>query len=153
MVRHLRDGGALLIFPSGSVDPDPSILPGAPEAISRWSPSIELVSRAVPQTQLLVTIVSGVVSWEAFRHPITRLRKSINERQKIAEVIQVIQGLSEHPKALLAPKLTIGSPLPLSDFHASYETPEILSLIYASALKLLNEHILTYDLNPRKVRF
>jgi hypothetical protein len=152
MVRHLRDGGALLIFPSGTVDPDPDILPGAPEALDRWSPSIEFVLRTVPQTQLLVTIVSGVISWEAFRHPITRLRKSISERQKIAEVIQVIQGLSEHSKTLLTPKVTIGSPFPLSELLASYETPEILGIIHSKALQLLNEHIITHQLTPRNVR-
>jgi hypothetical protein len=153
MVRHLRDGGALLIFPSGTIDPDPEILPGAPEALSRWSPSIELVLRTVPQTQVLVTIVSGVISWQAFRHPITHIRKSINERQKIAEVVQVIQSISMQRKALLTPKITIGSPLPLSELFARYETPEVLSLIHAKALQLLNDHILTYRLNPRKVRF
>jgi hypothetical protein len=153
MVRHLRDGGALLIFPSGTIDPDPEILPGAPEALSRWSPSIELVLRTVPQTQVLVTIVSGVISWQAFRHPITHIRKSINERQKIAEVVQVIQSISMQRKALLSPKITIGSPLPLSELFARYETPEVLSLIHARALQLLNDHILTYRLNPRKVRF
>jgi 1-acyl-sn-glycerol-3-phosphate acyltransferase len=153
MVRHLRDGGALLIFPSGTVDPDPEILPGAREALSRWSPSIEFVLRAVPQTQLLVTIVSGVITWQAFRHPITRLKKGVAERQKVAEVIQVIQGLSEHHKSLLSPKLTIGSPLPLSDLLASYETPEILGIIHAKALQLLNDHILTHQLSPRKVHF
>lgn len=152
MVRHLREGGALLIFPSGTVDPDPDILPGAPEALNRWSPSIELVLRTVPQTQLLVTIVSGVISWEAFRHPITRFRKSISERQKIAEVIQIIQGLSERRKSLLTPKVTIGSPFPLSELLSSYETPEIISIIHNNALQLLNNHINTFQLTPKKVR-
>lgn len=154
MVRHLRAGGALLIFPSGTVDPDPDILPGAPEALSRWSPSIEFVLRTVPDTQLLVTIVSGVISWEAFRHPITRLRRSISERQKIAEVIQVIQGISERRRrSLLHPKITIGGTMPLASLIASYDTSEILELIQNRALTLLEEHIRTYQLSPRKVRF
>lgn len=153
MIRHLRDGGALLIFPSGTIDPDPDILPGAPEALARWSPSIEFVLRTVPEAQLLVTIVSGVISWQAFRHPITHLRRSLNERQKIAEVVQIIQGLSERRKSLLTPKITIGGPLPLSQLVGSYETPEILDLIHTRARALLDEHIQTYQLTPRKVRF
>lgn len=153
MVRHLREGGALLIFPSGTVDPDPDILPGASEAISRWSPSIEFALRTVPDTQLLVTIVSGVISWEAFHHPITHLRRSISERQKIAEVIQVIQGLSEHRKSLLHPKITIGGTMPLASLIASYETSEILKFIQTKALELLDEHIRAYQLSPRKVHF
>ncbi len=35
-IRHLEDGGAVLIFPSGRVEPDPAILPNAREALQNW---------------------------------------------------------------------------------------------------------------------
>ena len=60
-IRHLRSGGALQIFPTGVVDPDPDVLPGAYEALENWSPSIELMLKKAPDAQLLVTIVSGVL--------------------------------------------------------------------------------------------
>jgi hypothetical protein len=31
--RHLREGGSVLIFPSGTVDPDPALFSNAPLAL------------------------------------------------------------------------------------------------------------------------
>ena len=76
-IRHLRSGGALQIFPSGVVDPDPDLLPGAYKALDNWSPSIELMLKKAPDSQLLVTIVSGVLSPGWLRNPITRLQKEV----------------------------------------------------------------------------
>ena len=42
-IRHLQRGNSLLIFPSGRVEPDPAVLPGASQAMSNWSPSLELI--------------------------------------------------------------------------------------------------------------
>jgi hypothetical protein len=36
-VTHLRAGGALLTFPAGEIEPDPAALPGAVQALERWS--------------------------------------------------------------------------------------------------------------------
>src|SRR5215213_10886443 len=35
--RHLRGGGTVLTFPGGRIEPDPAVLPGAVEALDRWS--------------------------------------------------------------------------------------------------------------------
>jgi hypothetical protein len=45
-VRYQRDGGALLIFPSGLVDSDPVLLPGAREALATWWPAIGALLRS-----------------------------------------------------------------------------------------------------------
>ena len=37
-IHHLQEGGMVMIFPSGRVDPDPALLPGASEALNGWSP-------------------------------------------------------------------------------------------------------------------
>jgi putative hemolysin len=42
-IRHLRSGGALLIFPGGDIEPDPAVLPGMRSALDRWSSSIEIM--------------------------------------------------------------------------------------------------------------
>jgi len=36
-IRHLGKGGAVIIFPSAHMDPEPSCMPGAMEALNEWS--------------------------------------------------------------------------------------------------------------------
>ena len=47
--RHLKHGGALLNFPAGRMEPDPAVLPGAVEALERWSTSVDLFARLAPE--------------------------------------------------------------------------------------------------------
>ena len=68
-IRHLQAGGAVLIFPSGQIDPDPAVLPGAIDALQKWSKSIAIMLRRAPDTQLLTTITSGVLHERFTRSP------------------------------------------------------------------------------------
>src|SRR5512139_1961735 len=52
-IRHLQAGGALLIYPTGIVDPDPDIAPGLAESIGTWSGSLEVCLRHAPQTRVV----------------------------------------------------------------------------------------------------
>ncbi|MGL4649627.1 MAG: lysophospholipid acyltransferase family protein, partial [Caldilineaceae bacterium] len=87
-IRNLRQGSSLLIFPTGRTDPDPRRIAGAGEAIENWSPSVELIVNKAPETQVVVTLVSGVVSRPILNNPLLRLRKQQLERQKLAGTIQ-----------------------------------------------------------------
>lgn len=109
-IRHLLSGGALLIFPSGRVEPDPAAVPGALEALSAWSPSVELFLRRVPQTKVLVTIVSGVLSPFFLRNPLIRLWKGIRDPLVIAEVTQVITQMLFSKWVRLKPSISFGLP-------------------------------------------
>jgi hypothetical protein len=60
-IRQLQQGGAFLIFGTGRIDPDPEVFPQAESFIDRWSPSIDLFLRSVPQARVVVAIVSGVL--------------------------------------------------------------------------------------------
>jgi hypothetical protein len=61
-MRHLKDGGALLLYGTGLIDPDPAVYPDAEAWIEKWLPSIDLFLRAAPNTQVVLSIVSGVVA-------------------------------------------------------------------------------------------
>jgi hypothetical protein len=89
MIHHLTDGGAVLIFPGGNIEPDPAVLPGAPDAVEAWSPSLDVVLRRVPHAQVVLSIVSGVLSRAALRNPFSPFIRSMRDRQKVAEIIQV----------------------------------------------------------------
>jgi hypothetical protein len=108
-IQHLRQGGALLIFPRGDVEPDPAFMPDPDHEFDQWSRSLEIFLRRVPQTRVLVTIVSGVIFPAAMRHPITWFRRSQKDRQRLAYIYQIIrQVLSGKELFGLKPRVTFG---------------------------------------------
>lgn len=92
-IRHLRAGGALLIFARGGIEMDPSIAPNADEEFHLWSRSLEIFQRHVPQARILTTIVSGVIAEAAFHHPITWLRRARPDKQRLAFMYQMIRQM------------------------------------------------------------
>ena len=88
--RHLRSGGAVLTFPGGRIEPDPAVLPGAVEALERWSASVDLFARLVPDLAVVPVIVSGVLSRTALRNPLTRIRRRRSDREWLAATFQML---------------------------------------------------------------
>jgi hypothetical protein len=59
---------------------------------------VDVVLRRVPQAQVVVSIVSGVLSSAALRNPLSPFVRSMRDRQKVAEIIQVgVQMLLRTP--------------------------------------------------------
>jgi hypothetical protein len=108
-IQHLRQGGAILIFPRGNIEPDPAFMPNPGTEFDRWSRSLEILLRRAPQTRILPTIVSGVISQDAIRHPITWFHRSQKDRQRLAYIYQIIrQVLSREELFGLSPQVTFG---------------------------------------------
>lgn len=108
-IHHLRNGGALLIFPRGGIEPDPAFMPNPDAEFNHWSRSLEIFIRNVPETQVLVTAVGGVISERLFNHPFTWFRKSRPDRQRLAFMYQIIrQALSGRELFGLRPRVTFG---------------------------------------------
>ena len=143
MVRQMQQGGALMIFPSGLVDPDPDVLPDAEKELESWSSSLELVMKKVPETKLIVTIASGVLSPVCLRNPLTRLRKKEWEKRKLAEFLQVIQQLALKRKFGLKPRLTFDVALSGSELLAQSESADLHLAIIARARQVLRMHMET----------
>jgi hypothetical protein len=138
-IRHLRSGGALLIFPGGNIEPDPAVLPGMREALDRWSSSLEIMIRSVPDTQVVVSMVSGVLDRGYLRHPLIYLKKSLQERQKVAESLQAIRHLVR-PKALpLSPRVVLGRPLLFQNLPDKEQRSAIMEAIKNKASQLLQD--------------
>ncbi len=97
-ISHLNQGGILLLFARGEVEPDPACFAGAVESIEKWSPSIEIMLRKSPLTSVQILSVSGAILPRFAFHPLTRLRRRPETRQKLAEFLQAITSLYKPEK-------------------------------------------------------
>jgi hypothetical protein len=140
-IQQLRDGGALLIFPRGIIEPDPDVMDGASENIEEWSPSIELFLRKVPQAQTVVTIVSGLLTPETVRNPIPKLWRDRKERQTAMEVIQVARHLLRPESISSRPLLTFGKPFTMGDLPKLEDATAFMQNIKETAHQLLDQHL------------
>jgi hypothetical protein len=113
-LRHLLDGKALLLFPRGEVEIDPALSARALQGMAHWSPSLELYLRSAPGTFLVIATVSGVLSPHWFNRPVLRIWKKTEQRQKVAEIIQVAEQLIFSKKARLTPRVSFSPALHFS---------------------------------------
>lgn len=146
-IRHLQDGGALLIFARGGIEPDPDLMPGADAEFGLWSRSLEIFLKRVPRTRVLVTIVSGVIARAAYRHPFARLRRSRPDRQRLAFMLQMIrQTLTGRELFGLTPRVSFGDLIGLPE---NGDTGQALQTITESARRLLQSHLAWTSWTPK----
>jgi 1-acyl-sn-glycerol-3-phosphate acyltransferase len=148
-IRQLRSGGAVLIFPSGQIDPDPAVLPNAREAIEKWSRSIALMLRQAPETITLVTIVSGVLEKKYADNPFVKIHRDPVAQRRMAEFIQMLQQLFKDRK-LPQTNISFGDPILCSCFENLRDTRDVIERIKLQALELLDEHMLRVG-NPLQI--
>ncbi|MEW6502373.1 MAG: lysophospholipid acyltransferase family protein [Chloroflexota bacterium] len=87
---HLRAGGAVLTFPRGKIEPDPSVLPGALQSLEEWSISTGLFVRLIPALPILPVLVSGVIAAPSLHHPLTLLRRRTEDKRRLAATLQIL---------------------------------------------------------------
>jgi len=138
-IRHLQSGGAVLIFPSGRVEPDPAVLPGAVEALRAWSPSIELFLRKVPKIKVQFTAVSGVLVQAFLRHPVINLLSGSRSPQAVAGAIQTITQVLFTGLVRLKPAISFGIPKTIEELWRSNES--LYQSMIAEAGHLLAGHM------------
>ena len=132
-VRHLQQGGALLTFPAAGIEPDPAVH-GAARALAAldgWSGSFAAFARLVPQTVCLPALVSRVLDADAQRHPLTRLRRRREDREKLAAALQV--AAERYHRGTV--RVAFGAPLRLAGDEAALQSAlrrELAQLIEAA---------------------
>lgn len=127
--RHLRDGGALLTFPGGRIEPDPAVLPGATKALELWSGSADFFARLVPGLTVVPAVVGGVLSPVALRNPLTLLRRRTEDRRWLSATLQVLAPALHG----VAPSVEFGRPI-----QADAEAP--VSQAVVAEMRRLIEH-------------
>ena len=141
-VEHLQDGGSLLLYASGHVDPDPNVLPGARECLGEWSRSVELLLRKVPQTKLVVSIVSNVVGKRYYNHPIMKVQHGYREKQKLAEFIQMMQQMVFPGTVNVVPRVSFDSPQTLENLQSQVNASKpLMHVVIERARLLLQDHM------------
>jgi 1-acyl-sn-glycerol-3-phosphate acyltransferase len=99
IVRRLRAGEAVLLFPAGGLEPDPANAPAdAMASLASWSRSIELIARLAPNAAIVPALVSGAVSRGAYAHPFARHRTVTKERQRLASLLQLAFPALQHER-------------------------------------------------------
>jgi len=87
--RDLHQGGVVLLFPAGRLESDPAVF-GRDGAVLPWTESVGLIRRLAPDAQIVPAAVTGVLSARAFAHPLTRIRRTPRDRQRVATLLQMI---------------------------------------------------------------
>ncbi|MFZ5821138.1 MAG: 1-acyl-sn-glycerol-3-phosphate acyltransferase [Chloroflexota bacterium] len=143
-IRHLQEGGALLIFARGDIEADPSFMPEPGAEFHLWSRSLEVLLRSVPQTRVLLTIVSGVIARAAFRSPLTWLRKRRADKQRLAFMYQMLrQTIAERETFGLTPRVTFG------EIVAGKHDGQVMQEIKGAAERSLQSHLAWQARLPR----
>ncbi|HEU5087340.1 MAG TPA: 1-acyl-sn-glycerol-3-phosphate acyltransferase [Roseiflexaceae bacterium] len=118
--QHMRSGGAILNFPAGHIEPDPTVSPGALDSLQSWSQSVALFLRLVPEATLLPAAVGGVISGTAMRNPVIRFLPTEKERDWAAATLQVLIPAyrDTHTRVAFGPPVAAHELLALGDAAA-----------------------------------
>jgi len=151
-IRHLKDGGSLLLFARATMDPDPAFMPGAEEELNHWTSSLGLFLRNVPQTKVAISLISGVLAPKYLKHPSTLFRNGRVNKQRLSEFFQVMYQLMAPGKLMVSPDLSFAPALTLNDLGGGRDIHQITIRIIKKAQEHFNLHRLkflnTYNMNP-----
>jgi hypothetical protein len=133
---HLRNGGAVLTFPAGKIEPDPDVYPGARESLNDWLDSAGVLVRFAPETKIIPALARNVLWDKAVKHPLTRFKKDRMEREKLGAAFQLLSLIifDVHPNIV---NIQFGKPLALSEI-GSTETPAIHAAVIRRMTELVN---------------
>jgi hypothetical protein len=130
-----------LIFPSGLVDPDPDVLPGAHDALATWREGIEAILNLAPRAAVVNVIASSVLSPRWINSPLLKLQRVDWQRRKLAEMLQVIQHMVWPNTEKMRPRVSFAAPVSGEDLQCEAGSPRVLPLLIDRAQTLLAEHM------------
>ncbi len=140
-IRHLKGGGAMLLYGFGHIDPDPAVYDDAGACIDNWSHSVELFVRAAPETRVMIAIISHVVSPKWRNSILYRLRSDPVDRRRLVEFGQVSYQLLFPHRLMTCPRISFGQPVGVDDLRRESGTDQILPAVTRRAKTLLAEHM------------
>ncbi len=136
-IRHLGEGGALLLFARGGIDPDPAFMSDCQEELTHWSRSLEIFLHSVPSTRIVTSVVSHVIEPAYMHHPLTWLKRARPDRQRLAMMIQIIQQMLGRQLDIV-PRVSFGNVIDPTLFT---NTEQLLPIVTESAQSLMKSHL------------
>lgn len=145
-IEHLKQGGSLLHFGAGTIEPDPAVQPGAVDWLSRWSGSVEIMLRKVPETRVVLTVASGVLLKRFFNSPLVYLRRHPVAKRRLAEFLQVLQQLTFPRSVPAQARLHFAPPVLASQLMEEASGRRLMPVIVERVRVLLQEQAAQADL-------
>ena len=119
---------------------------GAKDVLDRWSRSLELFVRRVPGTQILLSMVSGILSPKYIYHPLTIFRKTQTDKQRISEFLQIINQMLKPGKIVQTPDISFALPFQGNEQELINTTNQsFMEILAVQSKKLLGEHLQAAD--------
>ena len=130
---HLRQGGAILQFAAGTIEPDPDFLQDGIGPLGAWEAGAVGLVRAAARVagQVIVAGVRGVHSPHAKRLLVTRWA----ERRGVTTVAPLVQVLAHYTDVNV--RVTFGRPEPATNLAALETTPDLLGHLRRAMLNTL----------------
>jgi len=136
-IRHLSEGGALLLFARGGIDPDPAFMREGDEELTHWSRSLEIFLHSVPEARVIASIVSHVIEPAYMHHPLTWLKRARPDRQRLAMMIQIIQQMLGKQLEIV-PRVSFGEVIDPGRYRG---VEHLLPVVTESARGLMTSHL------------
>ena len=134
---HLKNGGATLTFPAGHIEPDPDVYPGAVESLQDWTDSVGVFVRMAPNAAILPVLVRNVVAVKYAKHWLLKIKKTKEEREKLATALQLL-GMILFGEKPVTVTVQIGNPIYVKEL-GSNDTAVIHAAVLAE-MKCLIEN-------------
>jgi hypothetical protein len=115
---HLKTGGATLTFPAGHIEPDPDVYPGAVESLQDWTDSVGVFVRMAPNAAILPVLVRNVVAVKYAKHWLLKIKKTKEEREKLATALQLL-GMILFDEKPVTVTVQIGNPIYVKDLGSN----------------------------------
>lgn len=144
-IRHMKEGGCLLLYPAGAIEPDPSITPGAIDYLQFWHRSVEIFIKRVPGVVVSPIVVSHVLLERFYNHFVARIRENPRDRQRAAEMVQIVAQIINRDKHALTPRITFGEAFTLDDLEKRVEGDSLFESIKQIASDLMHEHVAAFE--------
>jgi hypothetical protein len=139
-IRHLQGGGSVLLFGTGTIEPDPALGPGAITALGRWSRSIEIIMRRVPGVRLVLAAVSGIMMPAFVNNPLRLVRQKPEDRRRVTEYLQVITQMLFPRRFDVTVRLSFAPTVTVEELSRESPGGHLMPAILAREKRLLEEH-------------
>lgn len=137
---HLKNGGAILTFPAGHIEPDPEVYAGAVDSLQSWTDSVGVFIRMAPQAAILPVLVRGVVSAKYANHWLLKIKKTKEEKEKLATALQLL-GMVIFNEKPVSVTVQIGRPIYAKDLGTT-ETADIHQAVLAEMKSLIENPLI-----------